>query len=263
MKLLIITKKNSIFGLKLLNAFKNSGIEVSSVVVIEPSIKEGVRLFNSVRKRIGFLDTFIYTLQIIFTDLLKVLKLFILKDLVFDYKKLALNVICVKNLHSRESLERIRNAGPDIIILGQSGIVKKEILDIAKIGVLNAHPGIVPQYRGIDSFQWAAYYNDFERIGISVHWVNKGVDSGNVITVIKYKFTGKEKFSNFEETLYKICIDELVEVTKRLRFKVEPGKEQNLSEGAQYYKIPRKSLKIAKANFKNFIGEMKPDKGQD
>ncbi len=41
------------------------------------------------------------------------------------------------------------------MFLAQTGIVRENILSIPKIGALNSHPGILPEYTGIDCYKWA------------------------------------------------------------------------------------------------------------
>lgn len=49
---------------------------------------------------------------------------------------------------------------PDIIVLGGSSIIRENIIKIPKIGILNAHPGLLPKYREVDVIQWAIYNVD-------------------------------------------------------------------------------------------------------
>jgi len=65
----------------------------------------------------------------------------------------------------------------DELIVGGAGILKPEIVDTYK--VINAHPGLIPLTRGLDSFKWAIYYQ--ELMGITIHQINSDVDLGRHI----------------------------------------------------------------------------------
>ena len=72
----------------------------------------------------------------------------------------------------------------DVIICLGTSIVKKDILEASDFKFLNLHPGVLPQYRGIGNF-WAVLNNDFENIGISLHWMNEKIDDGKIISIVK------------------------------------------------------------------------------
>jgi methionyl-tRNA formyltransferase len=47
------------------------------------------------------------------------------------------------------------------------------------VGVLNAHPGLLPDYRGVDVIPWALHNGD--PLGVSVHHVDAGIDTGDIV----------------------------------------------------------------------------------
>ena len=61
-----------------------------------------------------------------------------------------------------------------------AGILSKECVENKKI--INSHPGIIPASRGLDSFKWAIYEN--KPLGVSLHCIDKEVDSGEIISII-------------------------------------------------------------------------------
>ena len=46
-------------------------------------------------------------------------------------------------------VEVIKDAKPDLIVLGGAPLIKKRIIDLPTIGVINSHPGILPEAKGI------------------------------------------------------------------------------------------------------------------
>ena len=62
----------------------------------------------------------------------------------------------------------------DIILIGGSGILKKELCDSKKI--INAHPGYLPNVRGLDAYKWAVY--EGQPIGVTTHIIDENVDAG-------------------------------------------------------------------------------------
>lgn len=70
----------------------------------------------------------------------------------------------------------------DVVICIATSIVKQATLDISRYGFVNAHPGILPQYRGTGNF-WAVVNKDWSNIGCTCHWMTNQIDVGRVITL--------------------------------------------------------------------------------
>lgn len=81
-------------------------------------------------------------------------------------------------LDGASSLAIVRRLAPDIVILGGAPLLRGEILAIPRLGTLNAHPGLLPRYRGIDVVAWAILNGD--PVGVSVHLVDAGIDTGAI-----------------------------------------------------------------------------------
>ena len=76
---------------------------------------------------------------------------------------------------------------PDLIISSYfSQIIDTPILKIPKIGVINIHPGWLPSYRGSLSYFWALK-NGEQKAGVSIHWMDEGLDTGAIIDRKKFR----------------------------------------------------------------------------
>jgi methionyl-tRNA formyltransferase len=76
------------------------------------------------------------------------------------------------------ALEALRSFGPDLALLTGSDIVPAPVLGIPRIGTLNCHYGLLPEYRGMNVAEWAIYQDD--PVGVTVHWVDPGIDTGDI-----------------------------------------------------------------------------------
>ena len=85
------------------------------------------------------------------------------------------------DVNHRDTLNFISNQNPDLIISAYfNQILKSELIDIPKLGTLNVHPGWLPIYRGAMSYFWVLK-NGSEKAGVSVHWIDEGVDTGALV----------------------------------------------------------------------------------
>lgn len=84
---------------------------------------------------------------------------------------------------------------PDIILIGSWGErISKEIYDIPKIATINAHPSLLPKYRGPNPYYWVIR-NQEQTTGVSFHLVDSDYDTGAILAQEEIKIypsdTGK------------------------------------------------------------------------
>jgi methionyl-tRNA formyltransferase len=76
-------------------------------------------------------------------------------------------------------MPHIENLDLDLIVFGGTRIIRGDILDFPKDGVLNSHPGLLPECRGSASPAWSVYHDI--PIGSSTHFCDNGVDTGDLL----------------------------------------------------------------------------------
>jgi methionyl-tRNA formyltransferase len=84
-------------------------------------------------------------------------------------------------LNSEKFLQVIQKLSPDFIISGYySKIFSRKLLSIPKIGCVNIHPTGLPRYRGLSPYFTHMLFGE-DRNYITMHWLNPGVDTGDII----------------------------------------------------------------------------------
>ncbi|SFN78460.1 Polysaccharide deacetylase [Pseudobutyrivibrio sp. UC1225] len=106
-------------------------------------------------------------------------------------------VINVPSVNSDETIKAINEANPDIIIVNGTRIISKAILEQIKCPIINMHLGITPKYRGVHGAYWAVANGDFENCGVTVHMVNAGIDTGDVIQQKVITVTGEDNYVTY------------------------------------------------------------------
>lgn len=98
-----------------------------------------------------------------------------------------------------ESVPRLlQEAAPDIVVVMGTSILRRAVLEAAGAAILNIHGGYLPDYRGNHCFFWALYDDRPDRIGSTIHFVDPGIDTGDVVEVVPVAVTT----SDTAETLY-------------------------------------------------------------
>lgn len=75
----------------------------------------------------------------------------------------------------------VRYLKPDLIVVfGMSQLLKENIFSIPVLGTINMHPAMLPDYRGPNPDFWQ-YINMEMKPGVTIHYIDKGEDTGDVI----------------------------------------------------------------------------------
>ena len=87
----------------------------------------------------------------------------------------------VPSVNDEQCLDLLRSIAPQIVIVNGTRIIPKRILDGVNAKFINMHAGITPKYRGVHGAYWALVNKDKENCGVTVHLVDAGIDTGEVI----------------------------------------------------------------------------------
>ena len=138
-------------------------------------------------------------------------------------------VIKVKNINSQKSIRFINNYKPDLIILSGTRILSKQFLSMITCTIINIHTGITPKYRGVHGMYWAIANNDIENCGVTIHFIDSGIDTGTIIEQIRIKPKKNDNFSTYpllqtaeaitriNNIIEKIMKDEVVSIDSNLQ----------------------------------------------
>ena len=86
---------------------------------------------------------------------------------------------------------------PDIVIVNGTRIISKKLLDRCNAVFINMHAGITPQYRGVHGGYWAVVNNDPEHCGVTIHLVDKGIDTGGILYQNKLALNHQDNFTTY------------------------------------------------------------------
>lgn len=86
-----------------------------------------------------------------------------------------------KDLDEQEFIEKVKNLKADIgIVASYSKKFPKALLESTKLGFVNAHPSLLPNYRGGNPY-FHPINNNEKMTGVTLHFMDEGFDTGNII----------------------------------------------------------------------------------
>lgn len=106
-----------------------------------------------------------------------------------------------KKINDSENVKLIQSIEPDyIFVIGLSQLVSKDIIDLAKVGVVGFHPTALPKMRGRAANVWQVLLG-VHNAKVSLFFIDEGIDSGDILGQEPYVI---EDTDYAEDVRYKI-----------------------------------------------------------
>jgi len=158
-------------------------------------------------------------------------------------KKIALDkgleIFQPENINDEESIKRIKEFSPDIILVVAYGqILSIHILNIPKIGCMNIHGSLLPKYRGAAPIN-RAIINGEKETGITFMFMKEKVDAGEIIFQEKIDILPDETCGE----LYYRLSDLSARSLPKLLEKIKSGKIEKILQDIKLVTFARKMNK--------------------
>ena len=107
----------------------------------------------------------------------------------------------------------------DLFVIGGAGVI--DIAFAKGKPIVNAHPGIIPLTRGLDSFKWAIYNND--PVGNTLHLIDNDVDKGEILQIQYTPVFSSDGLETLARRHYEYEIDMLANVLEVIDSRIMPS----------------------------------------
>lgn len=153
-------------------------------------------------------------------------------------------IITLNNsINASSSLSKISKFKPDLLISVQGNeIFKDPIIKLASKGCLNLHTALLPKYRGLMPSFWVLK-NREEKTGVSVFFVDDGIDSGPILVQREIKIEDMNQAQLIEVTK-QVGIECIIEAINKILvddISTIPNKDSDMT----YFGFPEKKDVIA------------------
>lgn len=122
-----------------------------------------------------------------------------------------------ENINSKEFVNRMKIYDSDLFVsMSFNQIFKDEMINLPKYKTINCHAGKLPFYRGRNILNWALI-NDEREFGITVHYLDEGIDTGDIILQETYPITDADDYHTLLVRAYDGCADILYRAIKMIQ----------------------------------------------
>ena len=241
MKIVIITQNEPFYlakNIEYLLSILPRKYEVVAAVISNPSpfgkkesfIKKAKRTFDIFGVNFFLFYSIKYILY--YFDSTKNVKKVLLKNNVTEIE-------LSKSINHISSIKIIESFKPDLLVSIQGNeIFKTPIIKLAKKGCINLHTALLPKYRGLMPTFWALKNNE-KYTGVSVFFVDEGIDSGPIIVQKKIEIKNQTQEQLIIQTK-KIGMEAIVEAINLINENTFTLLENDFSK-KKYFAFPKKS----------------------
>lgn len=133
-------------------------------------------------------------------------------------------------LKNEDVINQIQLLDPDLIVVVAYGqILPKSILDIPRLGCINVHASLLPQYRGAGPINWAVI-NGEKKTGITTMYMDIGLDTGDMLLKEEVSIGENETAGELHDRLMNVGADVLEKTMVLLESGKIKGTPQNHEE---------------------------------
>lgn len=104
----------------------------------------------------------------------------------------------VPSVNSPECRALLQSLASGVIAVYGTRILKSATLAAVSVPFINYHAGINPKYRGQHPGYWALAEGDAENAGVTVHLVDAGVDTGDVLYQARVTFDSEDTIASYQ-----------------------------------------------------------------
>ncbi|RJE77346.1 formyl transferase [Pseudoalteromonas sp. MSK9-3] len=150
--------------------------------------------------------------------------------------KLGVPFLLAENVNSEQFIGVINQFGAELLVsMSFNQILKTPILCMAPKGFINCHAGALPFYRGRNPLNWVLINGESE-FGITVHYIDEGIDTGDIIEQQKFPIEGVDNYSTLLSKAINSCADVLYSALKKLATNtVERIRQQDIHPIGTYF----------------------------
>jgi len=144
-------------------------------------------------------------------------------------------VAVCNNQNAPDAIARLREWSPDLIIFTGGNILRKQLLEVPRLGVLNVHLGLLPEVRGMSSPEWSLL--NHVPVGVTIHYVDAGIDTGPILQRCEFPDAAQcDSLSDLRNRLIAFGIEKVAEVVARLdRDTISATPQSDLDEDRQFF----------------------------
>lgn len=131
-------------------------------------------------------------------------------------QNLGLPILQPRSINKPEALEALRSLDLDLLVVAAFGqLLRSEVLRAPRLGCVNIHASLLPQYRGAAPVAWAVIRGEAET-GVTTFLLDEGMDTGPILLQRRVPVGPEETAGELEARLAELGAELIVETIEGL-----------------------------------------------
>lgn len=150
----------------------------------------------------------------------------------------------ISNLETPWLINLVKKLAPDLIVVTHfEKIIPESLFTIPRMGAINLHPSLLPRYRGLAPQHWPIINGDAVT-GITVHYIDKGIDTGDIILQITLPVHPEMYVSDLQQQFYRKYPDVILEAIRLIQNNSVKPVKMSPEAGSYYGKLKKEDCRI-------------------
>ncbi|MFT7344700.1 MAG: methionyl-tRNA formyltransferase [Lentimonas sp.] len=161
-----------------------------------------------------------------------------------------LNVLQPTNLKSDEFVDQLKSINADLFVVVAFRMLPEVVWGMPKMGTINLHGSLLPQYRGAAPINWALI-NGERKSGVTTFFIEKEIDTGNIIDTSEVEITQNMNAGELHDRLAAVGAELMLKTVLRIEKGDVESKQQDLSSVESIKHAPKIFKEDCKINWNN------------
>jgi folate-dependent phosphoribosylglycinamide formyltransferase PurN len=105
----------------------------------------------------------------------------------------------VSSINDERTVALLGSLRPAVVVVHGTRIIAAPVLASIGCPAINVHAGITPRYRGVHGGYWALAEQHPEWVGTTVHLVDPGIDTGQILEQATFEVTGEDTIATYPD----------------------------------------------------------------
>ncbi|TVQ87369.1 MAG: hypothetical protein EA397_18810 [Deltaproteobacteria bacterium] len=162
-------------------------------------------------------------------------------------RRLGIAIRLVSDLNDPEAVDAVARSGAQGVVFTGGGLIRQPLLRATPRGVLNCHMGILPRYRGMDVVEWAILEDRWDHVGLTVHLMDDGIDTGPILRKVRVDPTGLKNFTDLRKKLHAAMPSTVATAATEYLSGQLRAQPQQVKDGKQYFIMHPSLQRVSRA----------------
>jgi folate-dependent phosphoribosylglycinamide formyltransferase PurN len=179
-----------------------------------------------------------------------------LREIAREY---AFPIVTCTDQNAASSVAQLKEWSPDLIVFAGGNILRKQLLDVPSLGVINMHLGLLPEIRGMSSPEWSLLQD--VPVGVTVHYIDSGIDTGPILRRCEFPNASQcDSLADLRNRLIAFGIERVAEVVVALdRGSLAASPQSELDRDSQFFVmhewLQARAVERLKKNSHSFVAD--------